>query len=83
MDSVSGCCDILVPDVWNVHNQLDCSALNVPISRAEVEQAVFNAKRGKTPGIDCISADVLRNSSCVDYSTELLDIVLIMVLYHQ
>ena len=46
--------------------ELDCSTLNVPVSREEVRTAIYNAKLRKAPGNDYIPLEVLRNDNCVD-----------------
>ena len=46
--------------------ELDCSTLNVPVSREEVRTAIYNAKLRKAPGNDYIPSEVLRNDNCVD-----------------
>lgn len=45
---------------------IDCSLLNVPISRKEVEDSVYRAKLNKAVGIDEIQSAVLRNPGCID-----------------
>ena len=45
---------------------LDCSVLNLPVSRDEVRTSVYNARVSRALGADEISAEVLRNDSCID-----------------